>query len=639
MARKRASYSFHRVNVQTRSRKHTAVGAVCYRCGIAGESRFGDKDGHPKIYDYSGRRGIVSSGCALPPGAIPKWTDPLHWVHKIELCDYRKNSRMMRDDVLGIPIELVKAGVAKIAIARYATRIALIRKTPVHYAIHGPNGRNNNFHAHVMYAGRRLEQNGREFQAKRDREQDKAALVSTHKEIWKEVCAELGVVVDFSGPVSLEPKQHLGPKSAALERKACEKEAADRLICALRSADEKAPATDEWTRRSLGAHASHVAAMTATSLIDVGHKPRTRSVRRARRPRRAPESKRMGRLARALRDDVLRVGEGLVGRAPRIDTQEGFSILSASPKANMAAVALVDERLARLGLTRGRLEAKGRRENREELERVLEWKKWCKRKLDRGYKNSLDKLTIRRISEFTTASRNARMSTRQRGPRSEQPERGVRRSGKRSRSTVGDRKLHCTEYWSNAHVLALELMVTVWREYERERKERQQEARRSALVDLIRAMAPEVVRVGEERIRHRLQNCPVPGFRTLGSGSEENKVAVHALDECMSVVFGEDSLASMSPEEEKELLDRWRAFCSGKSARRDEEGLTHGQAVARVVAIRVLGRRWEKGAITEALLRQVKDQIVAGIESGTRNEDRASMPRRQSRKRFGSIGE
>ena len=306
----------------------------------------------------------------------------------------------------------------------------------------------------------------------------------------------------------------------------------------------------------------------------------------------------------------------LIARESNMEKQEGFSKLSTTPRSNTSAVAMVDDRLSWLWLRRGWSGPKGKRQDREKSERAREWETWCASKLDGDYEGSLNRLTIERINEFSTASLAARRKSKRRESSwVEQPGHEVRRSGNRRRSIVSGKKLQSTERWTNAHVLALELTSAIWREYEREREERQEEARRFELVDLIQGIAPEVVRVGEERIRHGLQGRTVPRFRALAATPKENKVAINALDECISVVFRENVSASTSSEEQNELLKRWRAFCPRKSTKRGEEGLTHGQAVAWAVAVQVLRRRWRKGAVTEALLRAVKDRIVSGVEN------------------------
>ena len=206
------AYSFLRVMVQTRARGHHALAATAYRFAMDVRAADG-RERH-----YARRGGVAASGAALPEGAAQRWADPILWAGEIELVERRKDSRLMRDDVLGIPLELVASGQAHDAVAEYAQELARMHRTPVHFAIHTPpRSDSSNWHAHIVYAGRRLAPDGRSFEAKRDRSQDRDELIAMHKAIWTRVCAERGVEVDFAGPVSEQPLAHLGPRSAGID--------------------------------------------------------------------------------------------------------------------------------------------------------------------------------------------------------------------------------------------------------------------------------------------------------------------------------------------------------------------------------------------------------------------------------------
>ena len=212
------AYAFMRTMVQTRSKGHTATGAMCYRMGIAAESTIAGADGEPRHFDYTRRTGIAATGWAAPPGTDRSWRDPVTWAHRIEAVDKRKNSRQCRDDVVGIPVELVEAGVAEEAVQDYADRLAAEHNTVVHFALHKPDRGGINHHAHVLYPGRHVE--GLTFSRKRDREQDNPTgggpdLVARHKSIWSEVCRGWGVELDWT---SETPGHHLGPALCAVKR-------------------------------------------------------------------------------------------------------------------------------------------------------------------------------------------------------------------------------------------------------------------------------------------------------------------------------------------------------------------------------------------------------------------------------------
>ena len=212
------AYAFMRTMVQTRSKGHTATGAMCYRMGLAAESTIAGADGEPRHFDYTRRTGIAATGWAAPRGTDRSWRDPVKWAHRIEAVDKRKNSRQCRDDVVGIPVELVEAGVAEEAVQDYADRLAAEHNTVVHFALHKPDRGGVNHHAHVLYPGRHVE--GLTFSRKRDREQDNPTgggpdLVARHKSIWSDVCRGWGVELDWT---SETPGHHLGPALCAVKR-------------------------------------------------------------------------------------------------------------------------------------------------------------------------------------------------------------------------------------------------------------------------------------------------------------------------------------------------------------------------------------------------------------------------------------
>ena len=226
--------------VQTRAKAHTAIGTVCYRFGLQATSTLdtpvrqwptreetrafdeaekrrvaaakaaGEKTrprrllpkliriDPPRHYDFRARVGIVASDSAVPEGGAEALRDPLEWARRVEAADgHRLDSRQCRDDVMGIPLELVSSGFADLALARQAAKVAELRKTPVHWVIHRPHGVGINWHAHLIYAGRQLSADGEAFEPRRDTAQDKPELVEAHKALWVETCREFGVELSF----------------------------------------------------------------------------------------------------------------------------------------------------------------------------------------------------------------------------------------------------------------------------------------------------------------------------------------------------------------------------------------------------------------------------------------------------------
>ena len=270
------AYSFLRVMVQTRARGHHALAATAYRFALNVTADDG------REWHYARRGGVAASGSALPEGAARRWADPILWASEIEAAERRKDSRLMRDDVLGIPVALVAAGKAYEVVAEYAQRISRLRRTPVHFALHPPpRGDSSNWHVHVIYAGRQLTADGQSFARKRDRSQDRAELIDQHKAIWSEVCAEYGVELDFSGPVSEQPLAHLGPQAAGIERMAARCETVERLAAGIRETGGQVDDLHELASAAQAAHGGE----TISELLARDRAPVTTAARRALRPK------------------------------------------------------------------------------------------------------------------------------------------------------------------------------------------------------------------------------------------------------------------------------------------------------------------------------------------------------------------
>ena len=99
------AYAFLRTLVQTRTKRHSAIGVGLLPLRPWRHSRRSSaEDGVPRTFDYTHRTsdhagGLRPSGPAPPVlGAIP-----LEWARRVEAADKRKNSRQCRDDVIGPP--------------------------------------------------------------------------------------------------------------------------------------------------------------------------------------------------------------------------------------------------------------------------------------------------------------------------------------------------------------------------------------------------------------------------------------------------------------------------------------------------------------------------------------------------------
>lgn len=254
-----AGHSFLRIQLQTRTKGHTATGAVCYRMGLSGTSTFDGPSGEKRTFDYSRRTDIIATGYAAPPGTDQSWRDPLTWAHRIEAVDKRKNSRQCRDDIVAIPVALVEAGLAEEAIQTYADRLAQLHDTPVQWAVHKPDRGGKNYHCHFLYAGRRL--NGLGFAKHRDREQDNPKdkdapdLAAVHKGVWSEVCGPHGIELTWS---SETPGHHLGPQVCATKRRRLVAETRDGVAKTIAASQTGEAAPDERTLDEVAVIASGV---------------------------------------------------------------------------------------------------------------------------------------------------------------------------------------------------------------------------------------------------------------------------------------------------------------------------------------------------------------------------------------------
>ena len=243
-----AGHSFLRIQLQTRTRGHSATGTVCYRNGLSGTSTFDGPSGEKRTFDYTRRTDVIATGYAAPPGTDPSWVNPITWAHRIEAVDKRKNSRQCRDDVVAIPIALVEAGLAEEAIQTYADRLARLHGTPVHWAFHKPDRGGKNYHCHFLYAGRRL--NGLGFAKHRDREQDNPKdkdapdLATVHKGVWSEICGLYGIELRWT---SETPGHHLGPQICATKRRRLAAETRDAIAKTIAASRTGEAVPDERT--------------------------------------------------------------------------------------------------------------------------------------------------------------------------------------------------------------------------------------------------------------------------------------------------------------------------------------------------------------------------------------------------------
>ena len=142
------------VVAQTRSRGHTAAGAVAYRHGLnLACPRTG------QTHEYAVRREdghVIAEGMA---GRTPAITTPAALAVEIERTERRRNSQLLRDVQVALPVEL-DAPSGEALVAHMAQALAARYSTVVSWAIHRPHhGDCRNIHAHLIVPTRALDPN------------------------------------------------------------------------------------------------------------------------------------------------------------------------------------------------------------------------------------------------------------------------------------------------------------------------------------------------------------------------------------------------------------------------------------------------------------------------------------------------
>ena len=254
------AYAFMRTMVQTRSKGHTATGAVCYRMGLASASTIPGADGlaaalrlHPADRHRSPpamrpRQGPTRAGATPSPGRTAS----------------RRSTSARTAGSAGTTWSGSRSSWSKPAwptkaIQAYADRLAEEHKTVVHFALHRPDRGGKNHHAHVLYPGRHVEE--MTFARKRDRTQDNPEqqgdpdLVTKHKGFWSEICRGRGIELDWT---SEAPGHHLGPALCAVKRARLVEETRERIRETVAASTPAEPAPGERTLQVVAETATRV---------------------------------------------------------------------------------------------------------------------------------------------------------------------------------------------------------------------------------------------------------------------------------------------------------------------------------------------------------------------------------------------
>jgi hypothetical protein len=209
-----------------RSAGRTATGAAAYR---AGERIHDERTG--QIYDYTRRRGDIETEILAPAGA-PDWVqDRVQLWNQVEKVERRGDAQLAREIVVAIPKELDREQ-QRAVVRGYVQEQFVARGMVADVAIHRNPG---NPHAHIMLTMREMGPEG--LSAKKNRDWNRPELLETWRERWA-VAANRSLEhagreerIDHRSladrGVERLPQVHLGPHSAALERRGIQTEKGD----------------------------------------------------------------------------------------------------------------------------------------------------------------------------------------------------------------------------------------------------------------------------------------------------------------------------------------------------------------------------------------------------------------------------
>lgn len=140
----------------SRGKGHSATAAAAYRAGIRIEDATTGL-----IHDYTRRGGVLSVDMLAPKDA-PAWaTDPSQLWNAAEAVETRKNARVGRELVVGLPHELTAD--ARRELARDIGQMLVDRYgVAVQVAVHAPDkhGDDRNHHAHILMTSREMTPQG-----------------------------------------------------------------------------------------------------------------------------------------------------------------------------------------------------------------------------------------------------------------------------------------------------------------------------------------------------------------------------------------------------------------------------------------------------------------------------------------------
>jgi len=147
--------------VISRGTGRSVVAAAAY---MSCTKLYNDYDGIE--HDYTRKHGLVHQEIMLPPQALAEWADREKLWNAVEETEKTKDSRLAREFVAALPIELVKDEWIDL-LRRYISDNFVSEGMCADFSIHDADGHNP--HAHIILTVRPLDENGR-WQYKTEKE-------------------------------------------------------------------------------------------------------------------------------------------------------------------------------------------------------------------------------------------------------------------------------------------------------------------------------------------------------------------------------------------------------------------------------------------------------------------------------------
>lgn len=141
--------------VISRGAGRSAVAASAY---LSCSQIYNDYDGIQ--HDYTRKRGLVWQEVFLPPIAPAAWSDRSILWNAVEENEKTKDSRLAREFVVALPIELGKTDWQSL-LTEFIQDNFVAEGMCADVAIHDPYPPGHNPHAHIMLTIRPLQENGK----------------------------------------------------------------------------------------------------------------------------------------------------------------------------------------------------------------------------------------------------------------------------------------------------------------------------------------------------------------------------------------------------------------------------------------------------------------------------------------------